>query len=201
MAVSFREFTVYYFILIIGTIAACLFNSIESFFTFILLLLITIGFLIILIKICRKIVHKYGITFEKAKTEELEKEDDVLLEGVGFASSILFFYLSFFSPEIPESFLLSLGLVLFTIPFYLLRAFAKIRNSPKLRYYSMCVFFFLMSVYFLGISLIIINQFFNDFAQSSYGPLVIAPLSGAFIMIKDLSENFKKRYDYKKKIT
>ena len=86
---------------------------------------------------------KLGGRVKKADPKELHREDDVLLEAVAFSQSILFVLLSLMQSEDELRRALLYGLVITTITFYSLRAWAKIKDSKKYRYYSMIAFAFL----------------------------------------------------------
>ncbi|MFX0209666.1 MAG: hypothetical protein ACFFDT_27040 [Candidatus Hodarchaeota archaeon] len=136
------------------------------------------------------------IHIKKADKGELRREDDVLLQATGFSQSVLFIYLNLVPPnEIVDVFKF---LVPFTaIVFYVLRGYAKIRNSNKYRYYSVRVFVFIIAN---SLSAIVwtINPFplFIEGTDVSY--LLLAPI---YLSFAEAPQGFTKilcrnRYDY-----
>jgi len=89
------------------------------------------------------IAMELGDRVKKADAKEIRREDDVLLESVAFSQSILFVLLSIMQSEDRLREVLLIGTVVTTLSFYTLRAWAKIKDSSKYRYYSMIAFAFL----------------------------------------------------------
>jgi len=75
----------------------------------------------------------------KADADELRREDDVLLQAVAFSQSLLFFFVNLTLEEQENRLTLSVLIAGFASAFYILRAWAKIKDNPKFRYYSMYV--------------------------------------------------------------
>lgn len=158
------------------------FQILQFFLTFIVSISIMIVGLIIATRLSAKVT--------KATLEELQREDDVLLQAVGFSQSVLFIVLSLMPSEdkLQWSFLIAIV----TITFYALRAWAKIKNSPKYRYYSMIAFAFVSSnsvTSVLKLSFDIPNESIVSMS-TIYSSIAIA---SAFIAEKV----FRKRYGYR----
>jgi len=71
----------------------------------------------------------------KADEEEVKREDDVLLEAVGFSHSVSLLIVNLFLIE--QSAILSILIITSGVGFYSLRGWAKIKNSQIFRYFSM----------------------------------------------------------------
>jgi hypothetical protein len=72
----------------------------------------------------------------RADAREIEREDDVLLQGITFASAVLFFYVNMLTSDMNVKFWVSLMIICSTGSFYLFRALAKIKSDPYYRFYS-----------------------------------------------------------------
>ena len=156
--------------------SSIVFNSLSVFFVS------TVGF---------TIAHKLGAKVTEANPEEIKREDDVLLEAVAFSQSILFVLLSLMQSEDKLREALLSGIVLTTIAFYTLRAWAKIKDSPKYRYYSMFVFAFLSGNTVSSV----LKLYFNtpdDFILTMSTIYLTVAANLAVIA----SRVFKKRYGY-----
>ncbi len=99
---------------------------------------------------------KYKAKLKKADEEELKREDDVLLFGIGFLQSTYFLIVTRFLQS-DQEYLRQISFLIFltTVTFYLLRGKAKISNNSKWRYWSMFIVFPLALLDFF---LLVINQ-------------------------------------------
>jgi len=97
----------------------------------------------LIVMTCVPLGMELGDRIKKADADEIKREDDVLLEAVAFSQSVLFVLLSVMQSEDKLREALLYGTVTTTLAFYTLRAWAKIKDSPKYRYYSMIAFSFL----------------------------------------------------------
>lgn len=76
--------------------------------------------------------------FQKADGTELEREDDFLLQTVGFSQSVLFIYLNLVqSNEIVDGLKCLVPIV--ASVFFFLRGYAKIKDNSRFRYHSIWV--------------------------------------------------------------
>jgi hypothetical protein len=82
--------------------------------------------------------------FKKADDDEIEREDDVLLQGATFVTAILFFYVNTLLIDQHSRILLGLAFSFLTGSFYLLRAYAKIKSRADYRFMSS--FFFVWGI-------------------------------------------------------
>jgi hypothetical protein len=115
------------------------------------MLLETVGWVILFVKIDKR------ITFRKGRDDEIKREDDVYLQGVTYLSAILFFYVNTLPAELNALKVpLSVLIIFSTVPFYCFRAYAKIKNSPEYRVISMFVFLFLTSNYVFQLAVLFI---------------------------------------------
>jgi len=130
----------------------------------------------------------------KAHPEEVKREDDVLLQGTTFCSAILFFYVNLMLSNELDKIMLSILIVVFGIPFYCLRAYAKIKDKPKYRYYSMYLFAFLVGSYITAISVATLPGIFNN-SVSLFVILLLFGIPGA--LLRDaIGSYFKIRYGF-----
>jgi hypothetical protein len=81
-----------------------------------------------------KIAGRYPTA--KAGTEEIKREDDVLLQGTPFISAILLFYLNTLVSDTNNKIILANAIVYLTLIFFVLRGFAKIKSNPTSRFFS-----------------------------------------------------------------
>lgn len=133
---------------------------------------------------------KLGAKVTEAKPEELQREDDVLLQAVAFSQSLLFVLLSLTSSEQRQLLIYAIAIV--TITFYTLRAWAKIKDSSKYRYYSMIAFAFVSSNTVISILDFYFNILRESILSSSAIYTCVALTSGIIA-----GKVFKKRYGYK----
>lgn len=138
------------------------------------------------------IAIRLGDRVKKADSKEISREDDVLLEAVAFSQSVLFVLLSLMQSEDRIREALLYGTVLTTLAFYTLRAWAKIKDSPKYRYYSMIAFAFLSG----NMVTSVLKLYFNipDELIIKMGMVYVAV---AYSLARIAEKVFKKRYGYK----
>jgi hypothetical protein len=105
------------------------------------------------------IIKRFSSKITKASTAELRREDDVLLEAVAFSQSLLLLLVNLTSETEYDRLLLTIMIASFAVIFYAVRAWAKIKDSAKYRYYSMYVLGFVSGDTVLAISLTITKQF------------------------------------------
>jgi len=153
------------------------------------------GFLITLIsQVLRRIGKRFGIEIQKARDEELKREDDVLLQAVAFSQSVLFVYLSFFSDS--DHLMNSLKIMIPTVAviFYCIRAWAKIKDNSRWRYYSVYVLFLVILSNVMAATKIIVPLIYLgdlNAKETLITPFIWgSAVSGVFTTI----EIFKKRY-------
>lgn len=122
--------------------------------------------------------------------DEIFREDDVLLQAAGFSQAALFIALSFMQLS-PELAYLRWMILAFAIPFYILRAYAKIKNNSKYRYYSMYLALLILITTISAIFVMAFAKTFNTF-------VVLAVAQSAFYMVMTtgrwVSENLRIRY-------
>jgi hypothetical protein len=136
---------------------------------------------------------------QKAKVSqaEISREDDVLLQGATFSSAILFFYVNLMLEDKLSKLILSILIVAFAGSFYISRAVAKIKDSPKLRYYSIYLFATLLMIY-LATLIRQIYPYFQILTATYYttiGFLIALPLIYTVILFREfVGIYFKARY-------
>jgi len=175
------------YLALIGLVVFCLVGFWVVVLKFLLEIAFTVSMLILGYFIGRKLSGK----FKKATPDELHREDDVLLQATAFSQSVLVILLSQLSDEKLRGYVLYF-IILVAITFYGLRAWAKIKDSQKYRYYSMIVF-----------ALVTVNSVLSLLKLSLNTPDVyIIDLSYAYyvsalalaIVVEHIS---RKRYGYK----
>jgi hypothetical protein len=119
------------------------------------------GSVIIVFEIAKK------FQFSKASSQEIKREDDVLLQGAPFISAILFFYLNVLFSVTALKIALGLAIVSCTSIFYVARAIAKIKCNKKFRFYSMYSLIFLSTSFIYEIVLIAFPFLFPSFLTMS----------------------------------
>jgi len=80
-----------------------------------------------------------------ASDDELLREDEVLMEATAFLQGIIFIYLNLV-PSATGSFVTSLkwSVPTFGVLFYICRAYARIKQSGRFRYYSIWIFLYMI---------------------------------------------------------
>lgn len=140
------------------------------------------------------LIEKVNPKIKEADNEELEKEDDILLQGVGFSQSVLFILANILLISTNEKLRASILIASTTIPFYVIRAFAKLTNNSKYRYYSMGILGFVLAFSVRTISQILLPQA-NNFLNNLIDGISIAIAIGFIRLVFDV---FSKRYGVKR---
>jgi len=175
------------YLALIGSVVFCL----VGFWLIVFKYLLEIAFIVSMVIFGSIIGRKLSGKFIKATPDELHREDDVLLQATAFSQSVLVILLSQLSDEKLRGLVLYF-IVLVAITFYGLRAWAKIKDSQKYRYYSMILFAFVTVnsvLSLLKLSLNIPDVYIIDL---SYVYLGIA--TALAIIVEHIS---RKRYGYK----
>jgi len=107
---------------------------------FIVLILVAIGVPTIALMILRVAIIRYSSVVTKAGSQELFREDDVLLQSTALSQTILYFLINLTLKDEKAKMFLGGVVITFAVAFYSIRALAKIKNKPKFRYYSMYLF-------------------------------------------------------------
>lgn len=99
------------------------------------------------------------LDFGKADKYELKREDDFLLQAVGFSQSSLFIYLNLVQSDV------FINILKWLVPsiaslFFFVRGYAKIKNSPQYRYYSIWILVFVLSLSLDSLLFLLIPQVF-----------------------------------------
>jgi len=188
---GFRKFLICFVALVTIAIILLFLCSIGMTFHILQLFLTVIGGFSILI-VGSIIGTKLSAKITEAKPEEIQREDDVFLEAVAFSQSILFVLLSLMQSEDRLREALLYLTVMTTLVFYTLRAWAKIKDSPKYRYRSMIAFAFLSGNAVTSI----LKLYFNipDEFIVNMG-IIYSTIAVSLSLIAE--KVFKKRYGYK----
>jgi len=150
------------------------------------------------------IIRSKKVGTPKASKKELQMEDDVLLQAVAFSQSILFLIVSLTMKEEILRLVLSVLIAASAVIFYSLRAWAKIKNSVKYRYYSMVVLALIIANNVLGLLGAITSHFMHDLSLAfpsltPFGSFVILSViyaSTIELFVTYVKSVFKKRYGY-----
>ena len=158
------------------------FEILQFFSTLVVYVLIMIfGFIV---------AFKLGAKVTKANPEEIRREDEVLLQAVAFSQSVLFILVN--QTPIEDKLQWSLLIAIVAVTFYALRAWAKIKDSPKYRYYSMLAFSFITSNTVTSL----LGLYFNIPQKSILNMTnIYTSIALAFAIIA--ASVFGKRYGYK----
>jgi len=133
--------------------------------------------------------EKLRLRVTKADDAEIKREDDVLLQAVGFSQSVLLIMVNFFLVE--QSVLFSILIITSSVGFYSLRAWAKIKNSQVFRYFSM--FFLAMAT-----SNTLIFPFLSSFMSLDLGDYFLVVYLGILLAFTSITRSvFTKRYGLK----
>ncbi|MBN1357566.1 hypothetical protein JW988_02245 [Candidatus Bathyarchaeota archaeon] len=199
---SFKIFTLLFFspilFIIVVSVLGILLEAVLFVLNTSLYFLITIGVGTILLHLGAKIAEHYKIQILKAKADELRREDDVLLQSVTFSAAIVFFYVNFLVEDYLPKLALSIFIVLFASVFYALRAWGKIKESPKYRHLSILFLAALLGAYFASFVMTAMQFSFDlDRANPVYN-VVLGITVAMFLCLIFLFERvFSKRYDYR----
>jgi hypothetical protein len=142
----------------------------------------------------RKIRRRFSANI-KASTEELSREDDVLLQSTAFSQSVFFIYLNLIlSSRLVE--ILKWTVPTVAVLFYAIRAYAKIKDSPKYRYYSIFLLVAIMTEVVLYALLQIIPTFYVE--EHDVVKFYIPLMAGGFfiLFLMGISDALKRRYGY-----
>lgn len=137
-----------------------------------------------------------GERTKQASPEELKREDDVLLQAVALSQSVFFIYLNLIESSI---FVIAFKIIvpIFAVFFYILRGWAKIRNSSRHRYWSIwaLIFIALNTVLWSMFALITLIMGFENMEIWRY---LIPSLYSSIVFgsMRFVEEIFKKRYGY-----
>lgn len=202
MKKSFKIFTLVFFSPIVFIIIASLVGVVLEAITFMmhgaLYLLIGVSLTVSLCYVGEKIAKHYSIKIVKAPDEELRREDDVLLQSVTFSAAIVFFYVNFLVDDYVSKIILSFFIVIFAISFYGLRAWGKIKQSPKYRHWSMMLLALLLGAYFAAFIMTITQYSFNVDRTKPMFSVIFGIVVAMFLSLIALFEGvFSKRYGYK----
>jgi len=120
---------------------------------FVLLLIgILLCFPILLAFLIRGRLNERSSGWHLADQEELDREDDVLLKGMGVLQATYFIYVgSFIDPKPQYLGRLSLLILLMTSSFFILRGKARISKSNVWRFYSIFAAFSVLAYDLLGL--------------------------------------------------
>lgn len=170
-------------------------------FTILLIICLTFswaGFLIY--AITAGIAKRFNERTHRASSEELRREDDVLLQAVAFSQSVFFIFLNLI-PESDINLAFKVLVPIVAILFYALRAWGKIKNSAKYRYWSVWALFSIVitTLVFFMLSL---TEYFRDPANllaymyfSMVWSAVVALSLGVFLgSMRIIMAVLKKRY-------
>lgn len=131
---------------------------------------------------------------KKASSKEVQREDDVLLECMGFLQAAIFVYLSLYPRNSLFVNTLKWSTPLFAVVFYIIRAYAKINDSNKHRYYSIYILCLLVLFDLMSFA----NQYsalFYIFGRDVTISVNVIIVSSAFGFARTiLLEKAKKRY-------
>lgn len=149
--------------------------------------------LIVSFRLGERLVEK----IKKADADEQRREDEVLLQAVAFSQSVSFFMTTLLLDGI---FRLVIGAMTasFAVAFYIVRAWAKVKDSPLHRYISMLILSFvgastLMAIFSVAAtSLLVLNPVSFDLGLYVLVPLVFGFFGGS--MGDVTGDMFKKRY-------
>jgi hypothetical protein len=153
MPVSFRIFVIVYSLVIGLFVVSSLLGFAGNYF------LIFLGFSLMALGwagcffLAKEVVKRHPVA--KAMDKEIEREDDVLLQGITFLSTILFFYVNTLIPDANGKVAISLMIVVANGSFYLLRAVAKVKSNPFYRLLSVFFLVWVVSLYCFGLILLL----------------------------------------------
>ena len=97
-----------------------------------------------------------------AKRKELKREDDILLQAVGFSQSTLIILLNILVEASDVKTFVTITVIICAVTFYAVRAWAKLKNNSKCRYYSMIILAFLIGFSLYSI-FIVLRETFPDY--------------------------------------
>jgi hypothetical protein len=171
---TFQKFLIYWIIYVL-TIITLTFVFVSGYFN-LLCELVSTSFLIFISAIpiyfvSYFIAKKIEPKIKVAKKPELKREDDILLQAVGFSQSTLIILLNVIMEAGEEKTSLTILIAIIAIAFYSVRAWAKLKNNTKFRYHSMVILGFVIGFSISAIIAFLVELFVNDetifFAVSS----------------------------------
>jgi len=158
--------------------------------------LIVIPFFLLFALTSRKMQKRFS-TNTKATAEELKREDDVLLQSTALSQSVFFIYLNL----IPTSRLIDV--LKWTVPtvailFYTIRAYAKVTDSAKYRYYSIIVLVMILIEIASYVLAQIVPAIYME--ERNVVTFFTSLTSAGFFLLLLIgsSDALKRRYDYVK---
>lgn len=168
------------------------------YYTVISFLIMVVGLITILKT--RKLAKEIGEKTIQADKSELEREDDVILDAIIFSQSAILLYINLIPLSNIENYktFINIAILSVAIVFYAIRAYAKIKNSPKYRYCSIWVLFFVIIESCFVIFSYVLKSIIKIGTENQLIFLIGQILSYALIIIMQfISEKFGKRYGYK----
>ena len=137
-----------------------------------------------------------GKKTRQAKCDELKREDDVLLQAVAFSQSVLFVYLSLIDgSDVITGFKIIVPIV--AVLFYALRAWGKITDNAKYRYWSIWLLLAIILNTIFALAYAWIGTFivFENTEVPTYITFLLY-LTIVYGSLRFVEEIFKKRYGY-----
>jgi len=159
-----------------------------------------LGIITVILTFLRIGIIRYGNAVVRAPSAELHREDDVLLQAIAMSQSLLLFFVNVTLESIIAKLFLSTVIAVFFVSFYLVRAYAKIKGSPKCRYYSAYLLGIILT-YTIAISVFVSsNQPLSSFLSRPLIPdlllSVFVPFYAWDIYYDFTKKILKKRYGY-----
>lgn len=153
-----------------------------------------LGFLIG--EILDKTANILGQKTKQASSEELKREDDVLLQAVALSQSVFFIYLNLIEvTDIVITF--KIVVPIFAVLFYVLRAWGKIKDNAKYRYHSIWVFYLIVLVAIMWVATEVTTRVVgkDNATLIVVGIFLGTSTLGLYHCIEAI---FKKRYGYQR---
>lgn len=131
------------------------------------------------------------IFFKEAHERELKAEDDILLQATAFSQAALWIYLTLI-PANEWTFLFKVLVPSTAVLFYVIRAYGKLKEDSKYRYYSIFVFSF---VIFFSVFVLMMTVFVPlwkgillidgvDIALEVVGIALLAPILSSILIFQ-----------------
>jgi hypothetical protein len=154
-----------------------------------------VGVIAIIVRV--RLDERFVEKIRKLDADEQKREDEVLLQAVAFSQSVSFFMTTLLLDGSPR---LIIGAMTasFAVVFYIVRAWAKVKDSPLHRYISMLILSFvgastLMAIFSVAAAgLLVLTPVSFDLGLYSLVPLVFGFFGGT--MSNATSDMLKKRY-------
>jgi hypothetical protein len=204
MPLSFKRFIVLYVIIVTLTSGFLyaymqgMLNEVSPYlFWGLYVFMVTIPFNIAIVK-------SKAVKAATASAEEIRREDEVLLQAVAFSQSILFLVVTLTMKEEASRLVLSVLIAASAVAFYSLRAWAKIKDSARYRYYSMVVLAIVIANNIFGLLGAVTSHYMREssFVFPSLNPLgsfmvmLMIYVSTIELFVTYVRTVFKKRYGY-----